>query len=213
MKKKNYLLLIAMFIVISASAQRFEYQLGLKGALGVNFPGHIEDDVVNTENGLCYKYGFTGIYYISENYGLTTGFNILGANFSYKYNVEVSSSELLRETIEYQAKHKTTYCQIPILLKMRTDAFAQRYRIFGEIGYGLDILANGEYKLDGEKQAVPYRDVCSSFIVHLGMEMLVMNRSSLQFMIAYDNFFSNIQTPNNNRMTMSNLCFEVGFLF
>jgi len=43
--------------------------------------------------------------------------------------------------------------------------------------------------------------------------MEVMSRSTLQFMIAYDTFFSSIQSMRNDKLTMSNLCFELGFLF
>lgn len=211
MKKKFYLLLIVMLFSFVASAQRFEYQLGLKGGLGFDWVDNVGENVYSTEKGFCYKYGFTGIYYFGENYGLTSGFNIVGTQFAYKYNAEMPATT--REMVEFKADYKTTYCQIPVLLKMRTDAFADKFRFLGEIGYGLNILASGEYKIDGEKQPSPYRDVCSSFIVHLGVDMEVMSRSTLQFIIAYDTFFSSIQSKRNDKLTMSNLCFELGFLF
>ena len=211
MKKKFYLLLFAMMISSAVFAQRFEYQLGLKGALGVDWAGSVSDKVISKENGFCYKYGFTGIYYFGENYGFTSGFNIIGSQFSYKFKEEIVAEN--RENIEKKADYSTTYFQVPILLKMRTDAFADKFRFLGEIGYGFDILADGEYKINNVKQDNPYRDVCSSFIVHLGFEMEVMNRSTLQFIIAYDTFFSSIQTMSNDKLTMSNLCFELGFLF
>lgn len=211
MKKKFYLLLFAMMISSAVFAQRFEYQLGLKGALGFDWAGSVGDNVISKENGFCYKYGFTGIYYFGENYGLSSGFNIIGSQFSYKFKEEIVAEN--REIIENNADFSTTYFQLPILLKMRTDAFADKFRFLGEIGYGFDILANGEYKINKVKQDNPYRDVCSSFIVHLGVEMEVMNRSTLQFIIAYDTFFSSIQSMKNDKLTMSNLCFELGFLF
>ena len=89
---------------------------------------------------------------------------------------------------------------------MRTDAFASNFRIFGEIGYGLDLLVK-------ENDEHNYRDVCSSFIMHLGLEVEVLNRSALQFMVAYDNVFSSMLSDGNNKLTMNNLCFEIGFLF
>jgi len=210
MKKKFFILLFAMMVSFFATGQRFEYQLGLKGALGVDWPGSVGDNVTSKSNGFCYKYGFTAIYYFGENYGVTSGLNIIGSNFSYKYNVEEAE---VRKLVEKTADYTNTYCQIPILLKMRTDTFATRYRFMGEIGYGFDILANGDYKVDGEKQKSPYRDVCSSFIIHLGLEMEVMSRSTLQFIVAYDTFFSSIQSMSNDKLTMGNLCFELGFLF
>ena len=93
---------------------------------------------------------------------------------------------------------------------MRTDPFADRYRVFGEIGYGLNFFVSEQDKYDSNHS---YRDVCSSFILHLGMEMEVLNRSTLLFSIGYDKFFSNLMSSGNEKMTLSNVCFEIGFLF
>lgn len=206
MKKNFCLLLFAILFSFVASAQRFEYQFGLKGGVGIGFLGANEDVVVSKDNGLSYKFGLTGIYYFGENYGLSSGFNIIGNNLSYKAKVvDEAGVEVIMP-----GNLKNTYCQIPILLKMRTDPFAKKFRIFGEIGYGLNIFA-GEH--DKEEIRHHYRDVCSSFVVHLGVEMEVLNRSSLQFMIGYDNFFSTMMSKGNDKMTMSDLCFEMGFLF
>lgn len=191
MRRKFYFLLFAMMISFVATAQRFEYQFGLKGGLGVDFLS-ANEDITNKDNGFCYKFGLTGIYYFGENYGITSGFNIIGHDLSYYKPEKVSLSN--------------TYFQIPVLLKMRTDAFASKFRIFGEIGYGLDLLVK-------ENDEHNYRDVCSSFIMHLGLEVEVLNRSVLQFMVAYDNVFSSMLSDGNNKLTMNNLCFEIGFLF
>ncbi len=200
MRKKFYFLLFAMTITTALFAQRFEYQLGLKGALGFDWPVVENDDVSGRDNGLCYKYGLTGVYYFGESYGITSGFNIIGSQFSFKIS-------------DIESKYKTTYCQIPVLLKMRTDNFADKFRLMGEIGYGFNLLVSGEYKLENVKQDNPYRDVCSSFIVHLGLEMEVLNRSVLQFIVGYDTVFSSMMSMSNDNIKMSNLCFELGFLF
>ena len=191
MRRKFYFLLFAMMISFVATAQRFEYQFGLKGGLGVDFLS-ANEDITNKDNGFCYKFGLTGIYYFGENYGITSGFNIIGHDLSYYKPEKVSLIN--------------TYFKIPVLLKMRTDAFASKFRIFGEIGYGLDLLVK-------ENDEHNYRDVCSSFIMHLGLEVEVLNRSALQFMVAYDNVFSSMLSDGNNKLTMNNLCFEIGFLF
>lgn len=197
MRKKFYFLLFTMLLSLVATAQRFEYQLGLKGGGGIAFVGAHDDSIVSKENGYCYKFGLTGVYYFGENYGITSGFNIVTSDLSYKYNTEKRNLH-------------NTYCQIPVLLKMRTDAFANGCRIFGDIGYGLDIKVSEHDKGGGHH---PYRDVCSSFIVHLGTEIEVLNRSTLLLMLGYDNFFSTMMSEGNKKLTMSNLCFEIGFLF
>ena len=206
MKKNCCFLLLAIMFSFVASAQRFEYQLGLKAGAGVSFMGSIDNNVVGKDNGFNYKFGFTGVYYFGENYGFVSGFNVLGNNIAYRYKV-VDESDV--ETIESRQLNNT-YLQIPLVLKMRTDPIGERFRIFGEIGYGFNILAS---KLDKGDYIHPYRDVCSSLIVHLGMEMEVLNRSTLQFMISYDDFFSNMMSKDNNKLTMRDLCFEIGFLF
>ena len=206
MKKNFCLLLFVMLILMAGYAQRFEYQLGLKAGLGVGFLGTSDNNIVSKDTGFRYSFGLTGVYYFGENYGFSSGFNIIGNNISYKYKV-VDDSEV--ETIANR-NINNTYLQIPIMLKMRTDPIAERFRIFGEIGYGFNILAS---KRDKGDYIHPYRDVCSSLIVHLGMEMEVLNRSTLQFMVAYDDFFSNLVSQGNNKLTMRDLCFEIGFLF
>lgn len=206
MKKNFCLLLFVMLISMAGYAQRFEYQLGLKAGLGVGFLGTSDNNIVSKDKGFSYSFGLTGVYYFGESYGFSSGFNIIGNNISYKYKV-VDDSEV--ETIANR-NINNTYLQIPIMLKMRTDPIAERYRIFGEIGYGFNILAS---KRDKGDYIHPYRDVCSSLIVHLGMEMEVLNRSTLQFMVAYDDFFSNLVSQGNNKLTMRDLCFEIGFLF
>lgn len=198
MKKNFYFLFFMLMISLAVSAQRFEYQLGLKGGIGTNFLGVYDDNISGKDNGLCFKFGLTGMYYFGENYGLTSGFNIMGNELSYKFN-------------DVKMNLRNTYCQIPVLLKMRTDAFSNKYRILGEIGYGLNVLVNHNDRYDIKHK---YRDVCSSFIVHLGVEIEVLQRSTLQLMVGYDNFFSNMMSPSSDyKVTMSNLCFEIGFLF
>ena len=206
MKKNFYLLLLAMLISFAAMAQRYEYQLGLKGGVGVGFLGTTDKNVVSKDNGFSYKFGLTGVYYFGENYGFSSGFNVIGNNMAYKYKVV---DEFEKTTVEDRYLNNT-YFQIPILLKMRTDAIGERVRIFGEIGYGLDILVA---KRDKGDFGHPYRDVCSSLIVHLGVEIVVLNHSTLQLMLGYDDFFSNILANGNNKLTMRDLCFEIGFLF
>ncbi|MBR6438463.1 MAG: outer membrane beta-barrel protein [Bacteroidales bacterium] len=203
MRKKIYFLIFVMALSFAASAQRFEYQLGLKGGLGLSFLHSNDDQIVNKDNGSCYKFGFTGVYYFAENYGVTSGFNVLGYDLSYKFKDSETN-------ITTQRNLHSTYCQIPILLKMRTDQFSDKYRAFGEIGYGLNFHVSEQDKHDYHH---PYRDVCSSFILHLGVEMEVLNRSTLLFMLSYDNFFSSMMSMSNKKLTMSNLCFEIGFLF
>ena len=209
MKKNFCLLLLVMLFSFVASAQRFEYQLGLKGGLGIGFLVANDDDIVSKDDGFNYKFGLTGIYYFGENYGFVSGFNVIGNKISYKYKIIDFVDQIMVETIE-DRNINNTYFQIPIMLKMRTDPIGDIVRIFGEIGYGLNILAAQRDKGDFDH---PYRDVCSSLIVHLGAEVEVLNRSTLQFMIAYDDFFSNMMSKGNNKMTVRDLCLEIGFLF
>ena len=209
MKKNFCLLLFVMLLSFVASAQRFEYQLGLKGGVGIGFLGSADNHIVSKDNGFNYKFGFTGVYYFGENYGFVSGFNVVGNNIAYKYKVTDVVDGLEVEKIEDRSLNNT-YLQIPFILKMRTDPVGDNLRIFGEIGYGLNILAA---KRDKGEYSHPYRDVCSSLIIHLGVEMEVLNHSTLQLMLGYDDFFTNMMSKDYNKITMRDLCFEVGFLF
>lgn len=201
MRKLFYFVLFAMVFSLTASAQRFEYQLGLKAGLGVAYMSANDDNIVKKDNGFTYKFGLTGTYYFKESYGITSGFNIMGTDINYTYEV---NDKLVKRNLN------NTYLQVPILLKMRTDTFATRFRIFGEIGYGFNMFV-AEHDTGDIHHG--YRDVCSSFIVHFGLEAEVLNRSTLVFLIGYDNFFTSMMSMKNDKISMSNLCFEVGFLF
>lgn len=206
MRKLFYFVLFAMVFSFAASAQRFEYQLGLKGGIGAAFMSANDDNIVNKDNGYIYKFGLTGIYYFKENYGVVSGFNIMGSDISYRYRKEGNVEQIINRSLH------NTYLQIPFLLKMRTDAFAEKFRIFGEVGYGFNMFVSEQDK--GENNFHHgYRDICSSFIVHFGLEVNVLNRSTLLLMVSYDDFFTSMMSMKNDKITMSNLSFEVGFLF
>lgn len=205
MKKKFYFFLIAMMFSMVASAQYYEYQLGLKGGVGMDFIGINNDNVESTSNGFCYKFGLTGIRYFAESYGISTGFTIIGSDMSYKLKIRDENNA--EKTVDRNLHN--TYVQVPLMLKMRTDKFGS-CRIFGEIGYGFNIFVSENDKYDFHHN---YRDVCSSFLLHLGLDVEVLHRSTLQFMLGYDNFFSSLMTMKSDKITMSNLCFEIGFLF
>ena len=202
MRKKFYFLLFATMLAFTATAQRFEYQLGLKGGIGVAYLSANDDNIVSKDNGYTYKFGLTGTYYFKESYGITSGFNIMGTDINYRKMG--ANNEIFKRNLH------NTYLQIPFLLKMRTDAFAERFRIFGEIGYGLDLFVAEQDKNDFHHG---YRDVCSSFIVHFGFEVNVLNRSTLVFLVGYDDFFTSMLSMQYDKMSMRNLNFEVGFLF
>jgi hypothetical protein len=202
MKKKFYILLLAMIVSFAANAQRFEYQLGLKGGIGASFLSTNSTDVIGKDPGVCYKFGFTGIRYFGENYGFTTGFNIMGSNMGYKVADSLG--------VESKRSISNTYVQVPFLLKMKTETFSDKFSVIGEIGYGLNINVSNNEKGENKHS---YRAICSSFILHLGVEMEVMTHSTLQLMLAYDNNFTTMMSMSSDKYTMSNMCFEIGFLF
>ncbi|MGN0032743.1 MAG: outer membrane beta-barrel protein [Candidatus Limimorpha sp.] len=212
---RKLLLLITMVVLsLSASAQFLEYQLGLKAAVGMDWMDTYCDNFKEKEdNGLCYKFGLTGTYFFKESYGITSGFNIVRGGFSNKYKYG-------EQDLTYSFRN--SYVQVPILLRMRTGVFAKKLRVFSEIGYGLDIMVkcrDSYYFSSAEVEdfkSPKYRAISNSFILHIGLEIEVMNTSSLLVMIGYDDFFTSIIRPDSffgNSLTMNNLCLEIGFLF
>ena len=214
MRRKLLFFITMLLLSIGASAQFLEYQLGMKASVGMDWMDTYCDNFKEkNKNGVCYKFGLTGTYYFKESYGITSGFNIVRSSFSNVYNFE-------DQQLTYNFNN--SYLQIPVLLKMRTGTFSQRLRFFSEIGYGLDIMVKcrdsyGWVAAGVDGFELPkYRALSNSFILHVGLEIEVMNTSTLLVMISYDDFFTNIIKRNEyfgNSLTMNNLCLEIGFLF
>ena len=205
---KKILLVIAFTIILSINgfAQYKPFQFGLNISPGLNMTSTKLESIIETENFMSFNWGFTGNFYFVENYGFSTGFNIMNQKGTYDY-LGVSDTIMASQhcTIESQ------YLEIPLSLTMRTERFND-FRIFSNIGYGLGICLNSDGTLFNDE----LRKIRHGLILKLGVEYNVYKSSCLTVSVKYNDNFANIYKKHNSlqhNIKLNSLCLEIGFVF
>lgn len=206
MKKIILTLSIVILMTINGFAQYKPFQFGLNVSPGVNITSTKWEGIVDTENRVSLNWGFMGNFYFVENYGLSTGFNIINqkGGYDYLHNTDTISSAL-------HCDIKVQYLEIPLGFAMRTEKLGD-FRIFSDISYGLGICINSndfEYKDD-------LRKIRHGLILKLGAEYEVYKSSCLTFALKYNNDFGNFYKKENSlqhNIKLNSLCLEIGFVF
>lgn len=211
MKKIILTFIIIISLYINAFAQYKPFQFGLNIAPGVNISKLNSDNVSNNLNTMSFNWGFKGNFYFVENYGFSTGFNILNIKSGYDY---INND---RETISRKINNQ--YLEIPLSLMMRTEKI-DKLRIFGNVGYGFGICLNSKqedlYKGKTIETENEFDYVRHGLIIKLGVEFNVYKSSCLTAALAYNSNFANIYKTDNtleHDVFLNNLCLEIGFMF
>lgn len=210
--KKVFLTIIAVILLsVSAYAQYKPFQFGLNATPGFNFTKINSDNLNDGLNVFSFNWGFKSNFYLVENYGFSTGFNILNAKGGYSYTD--SNNELISCKIHNQ------YLEIPLSMVMRTEKMGE-LRIFGSVGYGLGIcLSSKQENVNPKNELVEvegdFKRLRHGLIIKLGTEYNVYKSSCISLALVYNNNFVNIykRTPQEHDIFLNNLCLEVGFMF
>lgn len=212
MKRILLTLSIVILMTINGFAQYKPFQFGLSIAPSVSMTKSNCDIIDDCVSKLSYNFGFKGNFYFVENYGFSTGFNLLnlrgGYSFKDKKNGDISSSI------------KCQYLEIPLTMMMRTEKIGKA-RIVGNIGYGMGFRLNSVQENTNAKGNIvemdnQFRLLRHAFIVKLGAEFNVYKSSCLSVFLAYNNNFSNIYKKDNpleHNVSLNNLCLEIDFVF
>lgn len=203
---KKLFLILFLTAAVSLQAQHKAFQFGFQGAVNL---GWSKTDIDNYNNeGVQFggSWGFVADIFLMENYSFTTGFNVL------YLNTESSISASLRppDSISpidgnvYQ-KIKAKYIQIPFIFTMKTNNIKDKFRIYGQIGYGLGILiqAKQDYKFEAsdgsyteEHKNGSYDGLTatrSSLILGVGVEVPLYKSTYLRTGFKFDNCFIDIE--------------------
>lgn len=205
---KKILLVIAFTIILSINsfAQYKPFQFGLNASPGLNMTSSKLEGIIETENNFSFNWGFIGNFYFVENYGFSTGFNIMNQKGGYDY-LETNDTLMVPQ----HCKIESQYLEIPLSLIMRTERFND-FRIFSNIGYGLGICLNS----DGSLLKDELRKIRHGLILKLGVEYNVYKSSCLTIAVKYNDNFANIYKKHNSlqhNITLNSLCLEIGFMF
>lgn len=229
---KKQLLVLLLVVILSSSyafGQQKPFVFGFKA--GPNFGWLKPDTKTYSSTGIepGFNWGFIADFYLMENYGITTGFDVVflngGLEMPHRVIIE---TDTLDGTLD--RKYKLKYIQIPVTLKMRTNEFG-KFKIFGQIGLGTnfligakadDIFTTSEGTASTEDNDI-YDDITfmrESLILGAGVEFLLGGSTSLTAAFVFNNGFidilkgkNTIDPTLNNKANANYLSFEFGIVF
>ena len=232
MKKATLIILVLTFVcVLPASSQQKPFVFGFKAGPNI---GWMRPDAQGYESdGIKggFSWGFIADFFLMENYGIATGFDVIFMNSGLKMphkEVVVDGADSLEGILK--RKYKLKYIQIPVTLKMRTKEMG-KFRIYGQIGLGTGFLigakANDEFTTDSGESIKTENDIYDdmsfmrfSLILGAGVEYSLGGSTNLLAGFAFDNGFTDILPGQNTRdPTINNkgyanyVSFNVGIVF
>jgi Outer membrane protein beta-barrel domain len=198
---KKALFALMLFTTVSLNAQEFKkFRLGLN--VGPNF-GWIKPTEAGWEQDgvrVGFSAGLITDFYFSNNYGISTGLQIMNAGGRVKLNTPLGALE---------AKYMNQYVQLPFGLKMKTNDFSG-FNIFGLFGITAEYryksrfdwtgtsggIVIGEENLDGKDYT---RDLRLGLNIGLGTEYNIAGSTSLFVSLVYNNGIIGAAKSNDNQ--------------
>lgn len=231
MKKALIIVIFLVFVCgIQAISQQKPFVFGFKAgpAMGWMKPDTRGYDSEGLKAG--FTWGFIADFFLMENYGIVTGFDVIFLNGGLKMPHEIiDEDENLSGELERQYKFK--YVQIPVSFRMHTREMG-KFRIFGQIGLGTNLLigakADDTFTPDGGVSATVedvdiYDDITfirESLILGAGADYNLGGSTRLQAALVFNNGFMDVLNGKNtldpslnNKATSNFLALEVGIVF
>ncbi|MFP4470094.1 MAG: porin family protein [Bacteroidales bacterium] len=213
--KKAIVLLVLMITVQTAFSQMKPFRFGLKVAPNIGWISPGSEDYENEGSVAGFTWGFISDFTITENYFVSTGFNIsyLNGKLSFPHEMEIiDNADTNTFTGNLNRKYNLRYIELPATLKMKTGKFDD-IQVYGQVGFslGFNVSANSKDKFGYEFNDVYFsesdeRDIAEeikflkgSLILGGGIEYYIDNSTSILAGITYHNGVSNILKGNNAR--------------
>jgi hypothetical protein len=166
-----------------------------------------------------------------ENYGITTGFDVVNLNAGLKMPASMKNDGGGQLDGILDRKYSLKYIQIPVAFKMQTKELG-KFRIFGQIGLGTNFLigakANDEFIPEegatvSEDDVDIYDDITfirMALILGAGVDFSLGGSTKLVAGIYFNNGFMNVLDGNNtydptlvNKAKANYLSLELGIVF
>ena len=188
---KFYILLVLLFIAFVTEAQHKPFQFGFQGGLNIGWLRVDDAEFSNKGVDIGGSYGFVADFFLMENYSFTTGFNILYINGNTTINKD---NGILERNLQ------TQYLQLPFLFTMKTKLINEKFRIYGQVGYGLAFLlkakSNDEFRDNDGNTTTETSNVYdeltftrSSLILGIGLEIPIHGSTLIRTGVKFDNCF------------------------
>ncbi len=230
MKKTTLIILVLTFVcVLSANSQQKPFVFGFKAGPNI---GWMRPDAQGYESdGIKggFSWGFIADFFLMENYGIATGFDVIFMNSGLKMpHMEVADGDTLTGTLI--RRYKLKYIQIPVTLKMQTKEMG-KFRIYGQIGLGTGFLigakADDKFTADNGESINTENDIYDdlsfmrfSLILGAGVEYSLGGSTNLLAGFSFDNGFVDILKEQNaldptinNKGYANYVSFIVGIVF
>ncbi len=227
-------LIIFVFLVfasgIQAISQQKPFVFGFKAGptLGWMKPDTKGYDSEGMKTG--FTWGFIADFFLMENYGIVTGFDVVFLNGGLKMPyAETDDGQSIPG--ELSRKYRFKYVQIPVSFRMHTRELG-KFRIFGQIGLGTNFLIGAkaddsftpdEGNAKTEEDLDIYDDITfirESLILGAGVDYSLGGSTRLQAAILFNNGFMDVLNGKNtldpslnNKATSNFLALEVGIVF
>jgi|DEB19_MinimDraft_2_1074335.scaffolds.fasta_scaffold14664_1 hypothetical protein len=149
MRIKNiFALIICSFIISKTNAQisdESKYEFGLRIAPQVSWSKPDSKSITDGGISLDWNYGFHVAKKFTSRYAIALEVNVINMTSKIKItdSIKVFSPNELpagASTSDMSLNYHLRYLQIPILFKMTTDPFKDKWKAYGEFGLGLSFL-------------------------------------------------------------------------
>ncbi len=220
---KKLFLLLCLMTAVNVQAQHKAFQFGFKGSANV---GWFKTDVDNYDNDgvqMGGSWGLVADIFLMENYSITTGFDVLYINGGMTAR---STSPDPWKPVEGKIydKFKTKYIQLPLVLTMKTNTIKDKFRIYGQIGYGLGFLygAKREHKFisdagmtlqDSSGDYDGFTLSRSAVIFGLGVEIPLFKSTFLRTGFEFNNAFVDMVKDDLVKARSNFVSFQAAVLF
>jgi hypothetical protein len=224
------LIFSAIFCLVSFSQQK-PFVFGFKVGPTMGWMKPDTKGYESTGAQIGYTWGFIADFFLMENYGIITGFDVVNLNAGLKMPASIENDGGAAVDGTLDRKYRLKYIQIPVAFKMQTKALG-KFRIFGQIGLGTNFLigakANDEFTPDegaafSEDDVDIYDDITfmrMALILGAGVDLSLGGSTKLMAGINFNNGFMNILNGNNtvdpalvNKAKANYVSLELGIVF
>lgn len=208
MRLKFFLLAAVIGMMSNAMSQTKAFQFGFKVAPNIGWVKPDANDYERTGTKLGFNWGFTGEFFLMENYSFNTGFNVIYLNGKYSYPDQRNETGNAFNGLNNR-EFRMQYLQLPAILKMKTNEF-NNMRAYGQVGFGLGFLlrakADDVFSPIGGGAAIEdndidvkseFRNTRESFIIGAGLEFPLGGSTFMKAGLLFDNGFIDVFKDQN----------------
>jgi hypothetical protein len=205
---KTAILLLFLFISVIATAQHKPFQFGFSGSASLGWWSTDAEGYSNEGVKPGGSWGFVADVFMMEGYSFTTGFNVLYLNGEMTMPYMVDDQEGSLDRI-----YKTQYAELPLIFTMKTNEIKEKFRVYGQIGFGLSFLLKAKgidtfYPATGGSSVESDKNIYDnltftreSLILGAGVEVPIHESTYARIGLKFDNAFVNVLKDYNTANT------------